>query len=306
MEEKIIHKVIREICEELNIDFKLLSRDWIIKLEKNNKIRFVSGYKFDLNTHAIGEIIDDKYGLYEILKDENIPIIEHNIIYSKDNNSDFAIGYNDYNIVKEYFKTHNNSIVIKPNKGTCGKGVYHIENIDDIEPTLELLFNKNYSLSYCPFYDIRKEYRIIVLNNEVKLIYQKERPVIKGNGINTIKELLIDFNKNYFIDKELDEEYDRVLNKNELFEYSWKFNLSKGSVSSIVTDKELIKKLTDITSRILSKYNMKFVSIDVIDTDNKLLIMEINSGVMMKNIYYQLGEKIVKDIYKEAIIELFK
>ena len=306
MEEKIIHKVIREICEELNIDFKLLSRDWIIKLEKNNKIRFVSGYKFDLNTHAIGEIIDDKYGLYEILKDENILIIEHNIIYSKDNNSDFAIGYNDYNIVKEYFKTHNNSIVIKPNKGTCGKGVYHIENIDDIEPTLELLFNKNYSLSYCPFYDIRKEYRIIVLNNEVKLIYQKERPVIKGNGINTIKELLIDFNKNYFIDKELDEEYDRVLNKNELFEYSWKFNLSKGSVSSIVTDKELIKKLTDITSRILSKYNMKFVSIDVIDTDNKLLIMEINSGVMMKNIYYQLGEKIVKDIYKEAIIELFK
>ena len=306
MEEKIIHKVIREICEELNIDFKLLSRDWIIKLEKNNKIRFVSGYKFDLNTHAIGEIIDDKYGLYEILKDENIPIIEHNIIYSKDNNSDFAIGYNDYNIVKEYFKTHNNSIVIKPNTGTCGKGVYHIENIDDIEPTLELLFNKNYSLSYCPFYDIRKEYRIIVLNNEVKLIYQKERPVIKGNGINTIKELLIDFNKNYFIDKELDEEYDRVLNKNELFEYSWKFNLSKGSVSSIVTDKELIKKLTDITSRILSKYNMKFVSIDVIDTDNKLLIMEINSGVMMKNIYYQLGEKIVKDIYKEAIIELFK
>ena len=306
MEEKIIHKVIREICEELNIDFKLLSRDWIIKLEKNNKIRFVSGYKFDLNTHAIGEIIDDKYGLYEILKDENIPIIEHNIIYSKDNNSDFAIGYNDYNIVKEYFKTHNNSIVIKPNIGTCGKGVYHIENIDDIEPTLELLFNKNYSLSYCPFYDIRKEYRIIVLNNEVKLIYQKERPVIKGNGINTIKELLIDFNKNYFIDKELDEEYDRVLNKNELFEYSWKFNLSKGSVSSIVTDKELIKKLTDITSRILSKYNMKFVSIDVIDTYNKLLIMEINSGVMMKNIYYQLGEKIVKDIYKEAIIELFK
>ena len=306
MEEKIIHKVIREICEELNIDFKLLSRDWIIKLEKNNKIRFVSGYKFDLNTHAIGEIIDDKYGLYEILKDENIPIIEHNIIYSKDNNSDFAIGYNDYNIVKEYFKTHNNSIVIKPNIGTCGKGVYHIENIDDIEPTLELLFNKNYSLSYCPFYDIRKEYRIIVLNNEVKLIYQKERPVIKGNGINTIKELLIDFNKNYFIDKELDEEYDRVLNKNELFEYSWKFNLSKGSVSSIVPDKKLIKKLTDITSRILSKYNMKFVSIDVIDTYNKLLIMEINSGVMMKNIYYQLGEKIVKDIYKEAIIELFK
>jgi len=306
MEEKIIHKVIREICEELNIDFKLLSRDWIIKLEKNNKIRFVSGYKFDLNTHAIGEIIDDKYGLYEILKDENIPIIEHNIIYSKDNNSDFAIGYNDYNKVKDYFKTHNNSIVIKPNTGTCGKGVYHIENIDDIEPTLELLFNKNYSLSYCPFYNIKKEYRIIVLNNKIKLIYQKERPIIKGNGINTIKELLIDFNKNYFIDKELDEEYDRVLDKNELFEYSWKFNLSKGSISSIVTDEEIKNKLTNITNKILNKFNMKFVSIDIIDTDNKLLVMEINSGVMMKNIYYQLGEDIVKDIYKDAIIELFK
>ena len=306
VEEKIIHKLIKEICIEENIKFKLLSRDWIIRLEKDNKIRFVSGYKFDLNSHALGEILDDKYGLFEVLREDDIPIIDHNILYSNDNRNDFAIGYNDINKVKEFFFNNQESIVIKPNRGTCGNGVYHITNVNDIEPLVNKLFEDNYSISYCPFYDIDKEYRIIVLNNNIKLIYQKNKPLVIGDGEKTIKELLLEFNYIFFKDIELDN-YDKVLEKNEVFEYNWKYNLSTGATAQILNNKEIEDKLKVIVNQVLNKYDIRFASIDIIKTkDNKYLIMEINSGVMMKNIYYLLGKNIVKDIYKEAIITLFK
>lgn len=52
-------------------------------LEKYDIKKYITGYKFDLNTQSISNIVDDKYALYEVLKNNNIPVIDHNIIYSK-------------------------------------------------------------------------------------------------------------------------------------------------------------------------------------------------------------------------------
>lgn len=304
-EENIFHTIIKDICKELNIKYDLISRDWIFKLESNNKTRFISGYKFDLNKHALGEVIDDKFALYEVLKDIT-PIIEHNILYHKDNNSIHAIGYNDYSKVKDYFLEHDSNIVIKANNGTCGHGVYHITDINDIEPVLEQLFIKEYSVSYCPYYEIKNEYRVILLNNNIKLIYKKIRPVVIGNGKDTIKDLLIEFNPYYFNKKEFDTEYDRVLNKDEVFTYNWKFNLSSGAIAKEVNDSKIEQELYKIVNNITEKIDIGFASIDIIETDNGFYVMELNSGVMMKNICNYIDKNIVKDIYKEAVIELFK
>ena len=273
IEGNVIHNYLDEICKELNIKYKYLSKDWIIKLEKNNKTRFITGYKFDLNNHALGNIFDDKYAVYEVLKDENIKVIEHNIFYSKDNEAYYAQGCKDINLIKEYFYNHNNKVVI---------------------------------ISYCPYYEALREYRIIVLNNSIKLIYQKIKPIVKGNGTSTIKELLIEFNPYYFNDIELDSTYDRVLELNELYEYDWKFNLSKGAISEVVDNKDTINDLTNIVNSITNKIDIGFASVDIIELPNKeYYVMEINSGVTMKKVINTVGEDIVKNIYKEAINQLF-
>lgn len=308
MDKNYFRNTIIEICNELGIKYTLLSKDWIFKLEKDKKVKFISGFKFDLNNHALGELLDDKYATYKLLKDENIPVIEHNILYSPSNENDFAQDSNDYNLVKEYFINHNNNIVIKPNNGTCGRGVYHIIDINEIDSVLNELLLSNYSISYCPYYNIKNEYRIIILNNKIKLMYKKIRPIIIGNGINTIKELLLEFNYSYFIDKLDDTSYNEVLEKNETFEYNWKFNLSKGAKAELVKDTIKEERLSQIVHKIIEKMDLTFASIDIIETeDNKLYVMEINSGVMMKNIvnFLDNGEIIVKNIYKEAIESLF-
>ena len=66
------HKIIKEICDELDINCNFLSKDWVIMLEKDNKNKFITGYKFDLNTQSTSNIVDDKFALYEVLKVNNI------------------------------------------------------------------------------------------------------------------------------------------------------------------------------------------------------------------------------------------
>lgn len=301
-------RIIEEICEECNIKFKFLSKDWIIMLEKNGKSRFVSGHKFDLNSHGIGLIVDDKYALYEVLKSKDIPITEHKIVYNKTNSLDYAIGCNTYEYVKEYFKNNNNHIVIKPNDGTCGNNVFNITDLKDIDNILDKMFVKNFSISICPFYSIKHEYRVIMLDGENKLLYAKYLPIVIGDGNKTIRQLLLEFNYDYFINKLEDSRYDRVLDNKEIFQYNWKFNLSQGAIAKKVEDKILEEKLIKLAKQVCDEINLKFGSVDIIETfDNELLVLEVNSGVMMEN-YIRLNPDeylTAKNIYKKAIESLF-
>ncbi len=74
--------LIKEICKENGIECDVLSTGWILSLNKNGVRRFISGYKFDSNGHALGQILDDKFGTYELLRSCGIPVCEHNILYS--------------------------------------------------------------------------------------------------------------------------------------------------------------------------------------------------------------------------------
>ena len=302
-------EIIKEICTEDNIKYKFLSKDWVIMLEKDGKTRFISGYKFDLNSHGIGLIADDKYALYEVLKSKNIPVIEHKIVYNKMNNLDYAIGCNTYEYVKEYFEKNNNNIVIKPNDGTCGTNVFNVTDVNEIDIVLDKIFLKNYSISMCPFYKIKHEYRAIMLDGENKLLYTKYLPIVTGDGNKTIRQLLLDFNYDYFIDKLEDSKYDKVLPKNKTFEYNWKFNLSQGSIAKKLNDKVLQDRLIKIAKQVCKEINLKFGSIDIIETtNNELLVLEVNSGVMLEN-YIRLNPNeyiYAKDIYRNAIKNLFK
>ena len=301
-------EIIQQICDENNIQYKLLSKDWVIMLEKGGKTRYVCGYKFDLNGHGIGIITDDKFALYEVLKEKGIPVIEHMIVYNKDNHNDYAIACNTYEHVKDFFVKHNENIVIKPNNGTCGNGVFNVTNINEIDNILDKLFIKNFSISICPFYNIKHEYRVIMLDGESKLIYRKYLPVVIGDGKKTIRELLLEFNNDYFQNKLQDSKYDRILSEYEKFQYDWKFNLAQGAIAKKLEGEELYEKLTNIAKQVCKVTNLKFASVDIIETrNNDLLVLEANSGVMIdKYISLNPDEYItVKEIYTAAIEKLF-
>ena len=301
----MFQKIIKEICNELNIKYKILSKGWVIQLKKDNEIRYLTGNKFDLNGHAVGNIMDDKYAFYECLKELNIPICEHTIFYNQNNNNEFAIGCHTKEELIDCFKKYNSNVVIKPNKGSMGIGVFHITNESDLLKMTDMLFKKNYSISICPFYHIKNEYRVIVLDDEIKLIFKKINPIVIGDGVSTLKELLVKFNKNYFKNINVP---DLVLKKDEKYVYDFHFNLSKGSIASLEVEETLKERIIKLAKEVTNKVDIRFASVDIIETiDKKLLVMEANSGVTINKVigFIPNGYELAKNIYKEAVLKMF-
>ena len=298
--------MIKEICHELNIKYTIFSKDWIIKLEKDNISKYIAGNKFDLNGHGIGKILDDKYAFYEIVNSLSIPICLHHIFYAPDNNSEYTIGCNKYEEILKYFYKYQNNIVLKPNCGSKGGNVFHITKEEDLPKTLNILFKNNYSISLCPYYEIKNEYRIIILDNKVKLIFKKIQPIVYGNSINTIKELFMKLNPSYFNNIELP---NTILDKDKEYIYDWKFNLSKGGTASFDIDISLKNKLSKLAIDVSNRVGITFASIDIIElVDGQLKVLEANSGVTLDKClnFLSNGYQIAKDIYKEAIIYMFE
>ena len=299
-------KLIQLICSENNISCDVLSLGFLLVLEKNGVVKTISGYKFDNNSHSLGKIFDDKNATYELLKHYNVPGCEHSIFYCKNNTNTYVGKYNSLKYLKEKFDEYNGDVVVKKNTGTCGNEVSHFNEFNELEKFYNDTFLNNTSFSICPFYNIGNEYRVIVLNNKVKVMYKKKLPEVLGDGYSTIRELLLKFNYEYF--KNIDDKsLDVILKKDEKFCYDWKFNLSLGSVASFDISSDDKKNILDIVSKITNNIDIGFCSIDIVKSDTSFLVMEINSGVMMK---YLISEKdsgysIAKDIYTEAILSMF-
>lgn len=297
---KEFNNIIKEICQELEIKLTILSDDWMKVLEKNGKIKYIEGNRFSLNTQSIGNILDDKGLFYDLINYKNYPIIKHHVIF-KDTTKEEILAF---------FSSNKEKIVLKGSVGACGKEVFLIDNKDELLQKINELFKTQYSVCLCPYYDILHEYRVIVLDNKVKLIYGKNRPVVVGDGKHNLKELALAFNETYFMDDskcQFDKNYIPKINEEVMINFQ--FNLSKGTKSFLEIDPLLKEKLMTLAVSISKDLDIAFSSIDIIETTNhELLIMEANSGVTISKFInnHQDGYKMAYDVYKDAIIKMFE
>ena len=313
-EERIFHKIIKEICKEKGINCEKLSYDWVLQLTKNNEVRHISGNRFDINPESSGRIACDKYATYSVLKSQNIPVVDHKMVFNPVSRKEYINEKGIWNDILQYFYDNNQKVVVKPNSGCEGNNIYLCENIRDLENAISKIFKSNGTLSLCPYYEISTEYRTFYLNGTCEFMYGKVKPRVIGNGVNTVAELIKIQNEkipdNEIVDenlKEINLEY--IPKENEIFYLSWKHNLSGGALPILVEDEILKQKIEELVKKAGIAMNMNFASIDVIETvDSKLYILEINSGVCMRHFIdnFEDGYNISKNIYSKAIDQMFK
>lgn len=304
-------KIIDELCSEKDIKQKYLSYGWIRQLKKNNKTHYIMNYQFDLNSSISFNIANDKFATFEVLKSNNVPVIEHKMIFNPQTRSHY---YTKKFIeeAKVLLKENNNKIVIKANNSCQGKDVYYCSTEDDIEKIVKKLFNeKNDTLSACPFLNIDFEYRVVYLCGEILFVYKKRKPYVIGDGKKNLDELIKEKKKKYpniTLIRDLDLNY--IPRENEEVIISWKHNLS-GGAEPILIDKtdEYQAKIKEIALNAGNALNIDFATIDIALTDKKeIFVMEANASVCMNKFSEIIpgGYEIAKNIYSRAIDKMFE
>lgn len=302
-------KIIREICLEENIELKSFSYDWIFQLSKNNKNNFIIGYQFGLNSASVHSICCDKSAASEIMTSLNIPNVEH-YFFMAPTNQKYISETGNWNILKKKLEKYG-QLVCKTNEGSGGNLVFRANNQYELEKAVYKIFQKSHSMAISPYYNIDNEYRAVVLDGKIKLLYSKQRQYVTGDGIHSIGSLIFEYlskeeNKNANI-KLPDDDLTKIINKGERFEFNWKHNLGQGAKATIVQNQDIKTKIEAIVQLVVNRMNVRFASIDVVNCNGCYKILEINSGVMLEHFSQQDNRsyRIAKEIYKEAIKKMF-
>lgn len=288
--------IIRQYCKDNSITLAKLSADYILKLTKGDNIRYIFNYRFDINSASTLLICNDKAGASAVLDSFNISNVHHELFLTPQNDPSTLEKMNN-------FLNNHKKIVCKVNDGAGGKDVYFIDNMKDLKTAVNNIFKKDKFVSLCPYFDIKNEYRVIILNDTVKLIYLKDRPYIIGNGKSSISEL---------IDKEsINSEnipLNRVLKENEKYYLTQKHNLKYGGVPKVLdTISPLFNEISDLAKKAAHAINGKFVCVDIIDTNEGLKVLEINASVKTTKFMNSSLEnyKIVEKIYNDVLDLMF-
>lgn len=299
-------KIVKEICLENAIDFKSFSYDWILQLSANGRKMFIYGYKFPNNNASIEQICNDKSALSDILTIHKIPHVEH--YYFMSPNYEQYTGKNgDWNKMEELLCEHR-KIVCKANAGTGGRNVFKVGSQKELEIAVHRIFSNTSSLCIAPYRTIKSEYRVIIINSNIGVIYEKCRPAVVGNGIDTIGRLIEsdDTLSGIDIDPDIDLHYIPALQEKVVV--SWKHNLGQGAKPAIVADNFLQERLSALALSCVLALDIEFASVDIIESEKGLEVLEVNSGIMMEKLSRssQKNYDIAKDIYKKAIFSYLK
>lgn len=296
------YKILTEICEEDGIGLHTYSDGWTFELQKGERRMFILGYNFGMNSSAVASICTDKGAASDIMRRLDIPHVEHESFRSPR----LSVVHSCWDRLSELLNVHGR-LVCKPNNGTCGNQVYLVTSKEELEKAYYDIFRNNDAMAVSPYYNIEEEYRFVVLNGEIKLVYSKFRRYVVGDGASSIGQLIQSYvrinNINTRIVDIPEAETRRVPITGEIVLLNWKHNLSKGSVAFVRELSDIDVSVLDMVKSLAVEMGLTFASVDVIKCQDGYRVMEINSSVMMEHF---AGQDVVcyglaKEIYREAI-----
>lgn len=314
-QERYLVRLLREIAAEQGLALTTFSQDWVIRLEKGPAIRYIHGYNFELNSATAQLLATDKSAVSDLMGFKKIPHVEHRL-FLHPRLAGYISSEGNWTELMAFARQHNFKMVCKPNDGTGGEDVFRTRSQAELEKVVQQLFSVHRSICLSPFYTIDQEYRLIFLAGNCELAYSKERPAITGDGTSTVAGLIARQLNEGLLPVAVAERAIRlnqqrlneVLAAGTRFILDWKHNLVGGAHPVVITDAQLLEILTSLGQRCAAELNIHFASIDIIEVEGQLLILEVNSGVMMEHFARSLpdGYARAKAVYAKAVALMFQ
>lgn len=172
MTDRFYLNLIHQAAKSCGVEIETITPDFIYKFNHDLKSFTTFDTDIGLNNSASSKIAQSKTCTFEVLNYSTVPSIEHILLKNPKNR--FSTG-NIVEIAKNYFKSNNNVLVVKPDNGSQGNHVYKVSNENDFFSKLEFLFSLEYDVALSPYLNSTLEYRIVTLNKQPKLFISKER-----------------------------------------------------------------------------------------------------------------------------------
>ena len=298
-------KLITEICEEQGLSLTSYSFDWIFSVERpGGKRGFLTGYQFGLNPASVALLCCDKSAASEVMTSLGIPNVEHHFFMSPANRK-FAAKTGDWERMLGLLKKYG-ILVCKDNDGTGGNLVFTARTPYELEGAAYRIFGESKSMAISPYCEIEKEYRVIVLNGDIRLVYYKQRPSVTGDGVKTLAELIAARSPERLSCSELPLPLAFVPADGEEVLLNWRHNLGQGARA--VVERNAPGKLLDVVNEVIKKLGVRFASVDVVRCKEEYKVLEINSGVMLEAFSAQdeSSYETAKGIYRDAILAMLE
>lgn len=150
---------ITALCHQESISLSWLSDSWVARLEKHGRAVYLYAYRFPLNNAVASAIATDKVATYEVLKYNHIPAVPHTLVRITDE--------------EPSIETTRLPCVAKPCSQGGGKDVYKATSLAELSAIIEKMKLRYPEIALSPFEDITGEYRVVVFDESVPLIFQK-------------------------------------------------------------------------------------------------------------------------------------
>lgn len=307
MAERMFNKVLEDIFAKKGIAWTSHSYGWVYDLQKEDKHARLLGYHFGLNDDASSLICQDKSAASDILAGHGIPHVHHSFFYSP-TSPEYMPAAGEWEALTALLREHG-TLVCKDNVGTGGKSVVVAHDQRELEAAAYAIFATGSNLCVCPYVRVQEEFRVILLQDTPRIVYKKVRPSVTGDGVSSVRELCLGAlgDKDEALPFPPADLADVVPAAGEVVPLEWRHNLGQGARASLDVDDAIKPSVCSLAVSAAKALGVRFASVDVIQTDAGLQVLEVNSGVMMDAFLAQDEEcfALGKSVYADAVDLLF-
>lgn len=303
--ERVIVRVIKDYCQQRGIKVEQRLDGWLVVLHGDGFKHFVYGYDIGLNSAVVHRIANDKSATAELLSAEGVACVPHTLVMNP-KQFKYTPTAGNWAPMLALLAEHPSGVVLKPNEGTCGYLVAKATSELELEQAASAIFAVQQNLAIAPYLDIEREVRVVLLNGQPQVVYEKMRPAIAGDGEHSVLELLrarLPLDRLAALLPALAQSgtaLDSVLPQGQKLVLDWRHNLDLGAQPELLSDGPVRTASVELASRAAAAIGLRFGAVDVIFEQGAPRILEINSGVMMESLHGRYPDT-VEAVYRAAL-----
>jgi glutathione synthase/RimK-type ligase-like ATP-grasp enzyme len=309
--QRIFVDAVTKYCLARNITVEVRSEGWLIVMRRGERRHLAFAYDVGLNSAAAHQIANDKAATAEVLQCFGVPCIPHTLFLGP-KLAAYAPASGSWEAMLRLLAEAPKGLVIKPNEGTSGDGVFRVTTKRALENAVGRILAAYPSLAISPYVDIEDEVRVVLVDDLPVVVYGKERPFVIGDGRHSLLELAVAATPaerrstvlSGLVAELKRAELDAIVPVGERRILNWRHNLDSGALPVMLKEGEDRSACIEIATRAARAIGIRFGSIDVVRTDGAWRILEVNAGVKMEALS-RTHPELVYAAYEAALDKVF-